>query len=153
MYNKKFYAHGQFFDNIEMNQQEHDALVKKILDENKEYIEFSQNLNLSIFHSPIRSYFDRLGRAIDYVTYSVLFQNPEYQHVKKDVVDGFLISTVWLGLNHNNFNKTPIIFETMIFKGDDNPFEEYQERYATEDEALIGHEKAIEIVKKMKMNI
>ena len=75
----------------------------------------------------------------------------------KTQVDKYEISTVDLGLNHQ-FDETlpPLYYETMIFiKGNtveerlskENPFECYQERYTTEDEARKGHQKAIEYVK------
>jgi hypothetical protein len=61
------------------------------------------------------------------------------------------ISTIWLGINHNfNPQGPPLIFETMIFWEDVKTPETailgedlYQERYATEDEAKAGHERAL----------
>jgi len=50
------------------------------------------------------------------------------------------VSTVWLGLNHAFGEGPPLIFETMIFGG---PLDEYQERYSTEEEARVGHEFAV----------
>lgn len=48
-----------------------------------------------------------------------------------------LVSTVWLGLNHNwDDEGEPLIFETLVFGG---PLSEYLERYATEEEAVAGH--------------
>lgn len=52
-----------------------------------------------------------------------------------------LVSTVCIGVCHGfDAADKPLIFETMIFglPGDD----EYVERYATVDEARIGHERA-----------
>lgn len=55
------------------------------------------------------------------------------------------ISTVFLGLDHNfSESGTPILFETMIFNGDNDQF---QERYHTLEEAMLGHERAVAIVK------
>lgn len=73
----------------------------------------------------------------------------------KTQIDKYEISTVDLGLNCQ-FDKTlpPLYYETMIFiKGNtieeskENPFGYYQERYATEEEARKGHQKAVEYVK------
>lgn len=50
------------------------------------------------------------------------------------------ISTVFLGLNHSWCEHKPLWFETMIFGG---KFDEYQERYTTYDEAVEGHKKAV----------
>lgn len=61
----------------------------------------------------------------------------------------YFVSTVWLGMDHNwSGEGKPIIFETMVFAYDEdgevNFSGEYQERYATEKEALAGHAKAVE---------
>lgn len=72
-------------------------------------------------------------------------------HVGEDLVGPYRISTVWLGLDHGWYSDVPIIFETMIFGGDENdPLSNYQERYATKQEALLGHALA---VKKCKAKI
>jgi len=55
------------------------------------------------------------------------------------------VSTVFLGLDHQYFAGPPILFETMIFHG---PLNEYQERYETWDEASKGHDIAVEKVRK-----
>ena len=53
------------------------------------------------------------------------------------------VSTVCLGLDHNWSGKgPPIVFETMIFGG---AHDEYQDRCATYDEALVMHEKAVQL--------
>ena len=52
------------------------------------------------------------------------------------------VSTVFLGLDHSFGGGTPILFETNIFGG-----EEYQERYATWEEAEVGHKEAVKIAK------
>ena len=50
-----------------------------------------------------------------------------------------------LCLYFDPFDKTPIVFETMVFDGDRSDI--YQERYATWKEAEDGHKRAIEWVK------
>ena len=69
------------------------------------------------------------------------------RHVKEDIIKGIHISTVFLGINHNFVGGKPILFETRIFGGEHN---DYQERYHTLEEAEDGHEKAVELVKKGK---
>lgn len=68
-------------------------------------------------------------------------------HVGDDTVeiDGtkVRVSTVFLGLNHAWGNEEPVLFETMIFGGE---HDQYQERYHTWAEAEEGHKKALEIV-------
>jgi hypothetical protein len=70
-----------------------------------------------------------------------------YKHVGDDIVDGHRISTVFLGLCHNfdPFDKTPIVFETMVFQSDRRDI--YLERYSTWQEAEAGHQRAIQWVK------
>jgi hypothetical protein len=71
--------------------------------------------------------------------------HPEKAQVAKDVVDGVLISTVFLGMNHAFMdNELPLLFETMIFGGG---HDHYQTRCSTKDQALIMHSKALKLVK------
>ena len=58
------------------------------------------------------------------------------------------VSTVFLGLDHgfsfsamDDEDYKPVVFETMIFGGD---HDQYQERYTSYDEAIAGHQRAIE---------
>lgn len=65
--------------------------------------------------------------------------------VAKHIVSGHLISTVWLGNNHAFYGGRPLLFETMVFKGDSSA-DEYCRRYSTWDEAIDGHKKAVQWV-------
>jgi hypothetical protein len=58
----------------------------------------------------------------------------------KKFIGHVYISTVFLGLDHSFFSDIPLLFETMIFGGRDN---RYQERYSTWDEAVKGHKRAV----------
>jgi len=56
-------------------------------------------------------------------------------------VPGGYVSTVFIGLDHNfTSDGPPLLFETMIFGG---PHTDYQQRYATWDEAEQGHAVAV----------
>ena len=95
-------------------------------------------------------YYDKNGIKIDVVEWGRLFEDMSYKIIKKDdiIVDDktYMVSTVWLGINHNFSGKgEPIIFETMIFGKDYDG--EYQERYHTEKGAIYGHKKAIKLLK------
>lgn len=62
--------------------------------------------------------------------------------VKQVVVGpGVRVSTVFLGIDHG-YGGTPLLYETMIFGG---PHDEYQVRYTSREESLIGHERAVRI--------
>lgn len=78
------------------------------------------------------------------------YENSKERFIKRDKINKKLISTIFLGLDHNcgwEKDKRPLLFETMIFH-DHDLREEYCERYHTYDEALNGHERILEKVKK-----
>jgi hypothetical protein len=70
---------------------------------------------------------------------------PERKAVKQEYVDDVYISTVFLGLDHAWNSDVPVLWETMIFGGE---HDQYQERYTSYKDALEGHEKALELVNK-----
>lgn len=75
---------------------------------------------------------------------------PEYQRVAETTVHQIWVSTVWLGLDHGfsfGGDHTPIIFETMAF-GPKSWSELEIRRYATETEALAGHEEVVALARK-----
>ncbi len=61
---------------------------------------------------------------------------------KDEPIPGVKVSTVFLGLNHNFGDGPPVLWETMIFGGE---HDQYQERYSTRKEALEGHRRAVEL--------
>lgn len=65
------------------------------------------------------------------------------KHVDVTEFDGVRISAVFLGLDHCYDGGEPILFETMIFGGE---HDQYQDRYSTWDEAVKGHKEAINLV-------
>lgn len=58
---------------------------------------------------------------------------------------GVFVSTVFMGLNHSFDLDRPLWFETMIFGG---KHDQYQERYETLDEAEAGHKRAVKLAKR-----
>jgi hypothetical protein len=59
--------------------------------------------------------------------------------------DEVRVSTVFLGLDHGWSGSKPILWETMIFGGEND--QAYQERYASYEQAIEGHQKAINFIK------
>lgn len=55
------------------------------------------------------------------------------------------ISTVFLWLDHNSWQGEPLLFETMIFGGE---HDDYQERYSTWEQAEKWHKEAVKLVTK-----
>jgi hypothetical protein len=80
-----------------------------------------------------------------------LFNEADQRRVAATNVGKMWVSTVFLGLDHSwDPEGPPILFETMIFNG---PWNEWQERYATWDEAVAGHEEAVRIAKRARFNV
>jgi len=66
------------------------------------------------------------------------------RHVAEDHIGDVYVSTVFLGFDHGmGLDGPPILFETMIFGGD---YDQYQERYATWEQAEAGHQGAVRLV-------
>lgn len=64
--------------------------------------------------------------------------------LENDQGDKIFVSTVFLGLDHSWDNKGLILWETMIFGGIND---QYQERYNSYEDALEGHQRAIDLIK------
>ncbi len=100
-------------------------------------------------------YFDKQGKMIPAGVWSAAIANVRYSRVDLTYLNGFKISTTWLGLNHNfgGFGP-PLIFETMIFETgplhcDELGLSENQWRYATLEDAQEGHTAAVKIVARL----
>lgn len=67
--------------------------------------------------------------------------------INRTMVEDVRVSTLFLGLDQSSEfgGDSPILFETRIFGG---PHDQYQEQYATRDEALAGHQRAVELASK-----
>lgn len=71
--------------------------------------------------------------------------------VKKTHLFGFEVSTVFLAIDHNYSGKgDPILFETMIFSrgGKHDKLDQWQNRYCSWDDAVAGHESAVQMVRR-----
>lgn len=79
----------------------------------------------------------------DSIVWDKWFDNRKNWIVDKTTIGDSGIDTVFLGINHRDGEGEPILFETMIFGGDEDG---YQERYCTWDEAVEGHKFACEKV-------
>ena len=74
-----------------------------------------------------------------------LEDNDNRRIVKRDEIGDILVSTVFLGLDHAWDSDIPVLWETMIFGGE---HDQYQERYTSYEDALEGHKKAITLITK-----
>ena len=93
-------------------------------------------------------YYILLGQKIVPATESewrTMWGNPDARRVAKTEIDDILISTVFLGIDHNFIIKgPPILFETMVFGGN---LDEELVRYCTYEEAERGHKNMVQRVK------
>ncbi len=70
--------------------------------------------------------------------------------IAKDVFGEVTISTVFLTWDHSfGGGEKPILFETMVFGGEYN---DYQERYETYEDAVEGHKRIYYMVNKVAID-
>lgn len=73
------------------------------------------------------------------------FGNNDARRVAADELPGGVrVSTIFLGLNHNWGDGPPLLWETMIFGGDND---QWQYRYSSYEDAVAGHARAVRIAK------
>tara|TARA_Y100000310_G_C20447834_1_gene699269 strand:- start:545 stop:853 length:309 start_codon:yes stop_codon:yes gene_type:complete len=91
-------------------------------------------------------YYDKNGKSLEVMEWAKKLEDFDYKCVKKDILkNGIVVSTVWLGLDHNIIEQgSPLIFETMVFPKEGESSELDVDRYSTEEEALNGHQKMID---------
>lgn len=86
-------------------------------------------------------FYDRQGKPITLEEWGVLAEDDNYRRVARTEVGHIVISTVWLGLNHNWWpGSPPVFFETMIFGG---PHDMELWRMPNEISALAAHDQAV----------
>lgn len=95
-------------------------------------------------------YFDRQGRPIDLSEFGRLAADRDYKVVAQTQVGSYLVSTVWLGIDHDFSRGVPVIFESMVFATVEG-VPEWRDidcvRYASEAEARVGHEELVTLVR------
>jgi hypothetical protein len=66
------------------------------------------------------------------------------RHVGNTTIKDVVVSTVFLGIDHNfRPDGPPLLFETMVFGGE---HDQYQDRYSTWEEAERGHAEICKMV-------
>ena len=74
----------------------------------------------------------------DTIKWAKWYQTTNRTVKQTQITNNIRVSTVFLGLDHR-FDETignPLVFETMIFGG---KYDQYQERYTSWEEAIRGH--------------
>lgn len=84
--------------------------------------------------------YDRQGKPIGQEEWSRLSKDPTYRRVASTKLpNGYVVSTVWLGLDYSFGSGTPLFFETMVFRKKIGGHDYDCERYSSQDEARVGH--------------
>lgn len=81
----------------------------------------------------------------DLIAWATWYGKAENRVVRQEDVEGYMVSTIFLALDHNfAMSGPPILFETMVFH--DGATLDYQTRCSTWDEALAMHTAGVEHV-------
>ena len=87
-------------------------------------------------------YYDHQGKPISLVQWAARMEDMSCNRVAETTLaDGKWVSTVWLG---RDTGLPALIFETMVFPAHDSLENLDCERYTTEAEALMGHQRMVE---------
>jgi hypothetical protein len=96
--------------------------------------------------------YDRKGNPMTTEQWRQAYRDTAYKRVARtEIGPDMFVSTVWLGLDHGYGADPPLTFETMVFTRSAQPDRNGSEfdardqwRYATEAEAIAGHIKVVE---------
>ena len=94
-------------------------------------------------------YYDPAGDRIDRETWAAKIELRRYEVVLQEHIDGWFVSTVWLGIDHN----FGFIFETKIFPpdpetGEAHPdLDRWHDHCSTERAARDAHDRAKAMVR------
>lgn len=80
----------------------------------------------------------------DLMKWAAWMENGGRTLANDELSGGVNVSTVFLGLDHRSEGGDPVLWETMIFGG---AHDQFQERYISRQDALAGHAKALELAK------
>jgi hypothetical protein len=89
-------------------------------------------------------YYKLEGTKAIRVPFSEWTKEKENTIVKQDYIGDIFISTIFTGMDFIGNEEDPILFETMIYGGAQDL---YQRRYSTWEEAVEGHQLAIDIIR------
>ena len=106
----------------------------------------------------VGDWYDRQGNIISTAEWGRLHDDLDYVRLGMTEIGPYVVSTVWLGLDHSFMEGPPVIFETMVFTSSawnadrSDPDRELMVdidtvRYCTEEEAYAGHEEVCLLVR------
>jgi hypothetical protein len=82
----------------------------------------------------------------DFDSWAEWFENSNRQVDYTEITSQMYVSTVCIGLDHSLGVGPPLLFETMIFGGPKS-VDRQQWRYASWDDAVVGHKAAVRIAR------
>lgn len=86
--------------------------------------------------------------AKNFLEWAVWYERADTVVARDELPNGILVSTVFLGTDHNFSRRgPPLLFETMVFYAD-RDLDDLQHRYSTWDEALEGHRLTVKSISK-----
>lgn len=85
----------------------------------------------------------KTAKKAELMVWAKRYENAD-RHVAHEEIGDVCVSTVFLGLDHQYGDGPPMLFETMIFGG---KHDEYQERCSTWEEAEKMHQIAVDLVR------
>ena len=89
---------------------------------------------------------DRVAVPADLLRWAQWFETAD-RVVAQEEVEGYFVSTVFLGIDHAWGDGERKLFETMVFTQAGKGDECYQDRYPTWERAELGHRDAVAQVK------
>lgn len=82
----------------------------------------------------------------DLMTWAKWFETSD-RHVAIEETDGYCVSTVFLGLDHQFSDGPPLLFETMVFGSEGAGNDLWCERTSTWEEAEQAHARGVEFAR------
>lgn len=78
--------------------------------------------------------------CMNFLAWCMWFETADRRVERTDITDEADVSTVFLGLDHQWGDGPPLLFETMVFGGE---HDQWQDRYSTWDQAQAGHDRVV----------
>lgn len=91
---------------------------------------------------------DHSIERVELMEWATYFETAD-RRVANTEEDGWRVSTVFLGLDHQYGEGPPLVFETMVFEGSFSDLLCW--RYSTWDEAEAGHQRAVTLVRNYRL--
>lgn len=99
-------------------------------------------------------HYDRSGQPISLRRWATLMEDRAYKTIAKTWVGAYEVSTVWLGIDMSfgwmGRDGHPLQFETMVFSRGGPARDLEQERYTSEADARLGHERYVQLVQALE---